>query len=479
MNRRTLIFVPTYNERDNAERMVRELIRPEVSADADLLFMDDGSPDGTGDILDALARQLPRLSVIHREGKQGIGSAHRDAIAWAYDHEYEVLITLDCDFTHQPSDIPRLLDALRGKDLATGSRYLARGSLPDWNILRRSLTGFGHILTRRFLSIEYDATGALRAYDLTRISRGVFDRIEARGYGYFFESMYVLLENGYSVGEFPIILPARTYGTSKMTVRETLTSGARLLLLSSKRLKRGRSHYTGATNSIDAPLSTQQQWDSYWTKKEKTGGKLYDAVATTYRTLIIRRNLERWIYSNYSDGSRLLHAGCGSGGVDTGLHERMKITAVDISTAAIRSYRANNPTAHAAHNADIFTLPFPAETFDGAYNLGVLEHFTVEEIAGILTELSRVIKPGGKVIFFWPHSRGTSVAVLKAVHWFMREVLDRKDALHPPELSLIRSKKWVSSLLHDCGFALEKYSFGARDFFVQSVIVARKRVAPY
>src|SRR5512146_2744458 len=146
MSAKHLIFVPTYNERDNAERMVRELSG--LDLDTDLLFMDDNSPDGTREILDRLTLETPRLSVIHRAGKQGIGSAHLDAVRWAYDHRYEVLITLDCDFTHKPSDLPRLLEALSGHDLATGSRYLEPDSLPNWNIFRRSLTAFGHFLTR-------------------------------------------------------------------------------------------------------------------------------------------------------------------------------------------------------------------------------------------------------------------------------------------------------------------------------------------
>lgn len=472
MSPKTLIFVPTYNERDNAERMVRELAA--LGLDADMLFMDDGSPDGTGDILDTLAVEVPRLSVIHRAAKQGIGSAHSEAISYAYDHAYDVLITLDCDFTHRPADILKLLDALTGHDIATGSRYMARNSLPDWNLVRRSLTAFGHVLTTRLLSIRYDATGALRAYDLRRIPRTVFDRVESRGYGFFFESMFVLTRAGHTVGEFPIVLPARTYGSSKMTFAETLKSGSRLLLLWGRVVMRSERRNAPARESLDATLIDPQNWDSYWAKKQGAGGKLYDVIATTYRSHIIRRNLENSIFTNYPPGSHLLHAGCGSGGVDTNLHDRMTITAVDISKEAIGVYRANNPNAHAVRHASIFELPFEAGTFDGAYNLGVLEHFDAAEIEQILKELSRVIKPGGKLVLFWPHSRATSVAVLKSVHWFMRDVMKTQGELHPPEVSLLRSKKWVAEMLARGGFTLEKYSFGPRDFFVQAEIVAKK-----
>jgi dolichol-phosphate mannosyltransferase len=445
-----------------------------LPVDADLVFMDDDSPDGTGKALDAIKEKFPRLTVLHRSGKLGIGSAHAEGIAWAYDHDYDVLITLDCDFTHKPADVLRVLEALDNHDLATGSRYMEPDSLPEWNILRRSLTSFGHFLTRRLLSIPYDATGALRAYDLRRIHRDVFDMIEARGYGFFFESMFVLTRHGYKVGEFAIVLPARTYGSSKMTLRETMRSGTQLLNLWRKSLLRSTSP---SLSTGEPAASAPQDWESYWNAKERPSGKAYDLIAGSYRNLVIRRNLEASIFATYEDGSHLLHAGCGSGGVDTGLHARMKITAVDKSGAAIRTYKANNPTAHAIENADIMALPFSAESFDGAYNLGVLEHFTTAELERILRELNRVMKRGGKLVVFWPHSRATSVAVLNSIHWIRRRVLNVQERLHPPEISLLKSRTWVEQVLRRTGFELESYSFGPRDFFVQAVIVAKK-VAP-
>jgi dolichol-phosphate mannosyltransferase len=469
---RRLIFVPTYNEIDNAPRMVEALSA--LPVDADLLFMDDDSPDGTGKALDSIAMSFPRLTVLHRSGKLGIGSAHAEGIAWAYDHAYDILITLDCDFTHKPTDVMRVLEALHDHDLATGSRYMAPDSLPEWNILRRSLTSFGHLLTRRLLGIPYDATGALRAYDLRRIRREVFDEIEAGGYGFFFESMYVLTRRGYRVGEFAIVLPARTYGSSKMTLRETMRSGTQLLTLWGKSFLRS----TSSPHQVEeAAASAPQDWDSYWNTKERPSGKVYDLIAGAYRNLIIRRNLEAAIFDTYEEGSHLLHAGCGSGGVDVRLHAKLKITAVDKSDAAIRTYTANNPSAHAVENADIMALPFPSDSFDGAYNLGVLEHFTTPEIERILNELNRVTKAGGKVVIFWPHSLATSVAVLNTVHWVRRRVLNVQERLHPPEISLLRSKAWVAQILQRTGFELEAYSFGPRDFFVQAVIVAKK-IAP-
>jgi dolichol-phosphate mannosyltransferase len=237
--RKTLIFVPTYNERHNVERMVRDLSA--LPIDAELLFIDDSSPDGTGEILDRLASMNPRLTVLHRRGKLGIGSAHVAGIEWAYDHGYEFLITLDCDFTHDPGDVIRLFESSPGYDVTVGSRYLAPGSLPGWNPVRRFLTGFGHLLTKYLLRIPFDATGALRCYHLPKIPRSLFRRVTSMSYGFFFESMFLLVREGHSVNEFPIVLPARTYGSSKMTVKETLKSGTQLLSLWARHiLKRGQ-----------------------------------------------------------------------------------------------------------------------------------------------------------------------------------------------------------------------------------------------
>ncbi len=179
MTDKLLIFVPTYNERDNAPAMARQLAG--LGLDADLLFVDDGSPDGTGELLDALVPEVPRLHVIHRAGKLGIGTAHQAGIAWAYDRGYATLVTLDCDFTHSPSDVPRLIAAAADADLAVGSRHLRAGSLPGWSLWRRGLTRLGHRLTRSVLGLAHDATGAFRCYRLDRIPRQIFALVPAGG----------------------------------------------------------------------------------------------------------------------------------------------------------------------------------------------------------------------------------------------------------------------------------------------------------
>jgi dolichol-phosphate mannosyltransferase len=475
---KTLIFIPTYNERENVESMAQQLLA--LRLDVDLLFMDDGSPDGTGEILDRLASKHSRLAIIHRVGKLGIGSAHLDGIYWAYDNGYDRLVTMDCDFTHTPAEVLRLINYSEGYDVTIGSRYMQANSLPGWNLFRKSLTAFGHFLTKNVLGVAVDATGALRSYDLRRIPRELFSLVTARGYAFFFESMFILLRSGFSVKEIPIELPARTYGHSKMNAHETWRSGSHLIWLRAASLaKPRRFRLSGdATQrpraTIDPSLTDSQGWDSYWDFQNRPTSAAYGAIAELYRASVIKPKLERAVLQNFAGGSHLLHAGCGSGQVDMALQGRMKITAVDISPSALRVYQRNNPAAFEVRHADILHLPFPAETFDGVYNLGVLEHFTRDQIIKILAQFHRVLKPDGKVVIFWPHSRATSVAVLKAAHWLLNNIAKRPIQLHPAEVSLVQNKGWVEPLLREANFRLADYSFGPRDFFVQAIVVAEK-----
>jgi dolichol-phosphate mannosyltransferase len=473
MSPRRLIFVPTYNENRNVERLCAELLALPLTAD--ILFVDDDSPDGTGATLDALARRHPRVSVIHRKGKLGIGSAHSEGIAYAYDRGYDQLVTMDADFSHSPADIPRLIAAhTAGVDVVVGSRYLESDSLPGWSPYRLFLTRLGHLLTTTLLRVPYDASGALRLYDLRRIPRELFELVTARAYAFFFESLFILCRNGVRVREVPIVLPARVYGNSKLTLREGLRSG-RFLLELFVEYARNHERFVRArrVDTLRPGLRETQGWDEYWSGKPTAVGALYDLVARVYRR-VIRHNLRRYAKRSFASGARLLHAGCGSGQVDQGLHERYRITAVDISERALALYARNNRLASRIEQASIFDLPFEAETFDGAYNLGVLEHFQRNEIREILGELHRVLRPGGKLVVFWPHRRGSSVVFLGLLRRLLRGAFGRDQKFHPDEVSLLGSREEAEDLLDDAGFVLREYYFGIRDLFVQCVIVAEK-----
>lgn len=470
-----LIFIPTYNEAENIEAIFKHICA--LNIQADILFLDDNSPDGTGQIIDRLAAEYSQVHAIHRAGKQGIGSAHAAGIRWAYAHGFQLLLTMDCDFTHSPDRIPDFLAQAHENEIVIGSRYLQVGSLSTWNLLRRALTRVGHLLTKTFLRMPYDATGAFRVYRLDRIPAGVFSLVYSKSYSFFFESLYILWLNGGRIKEIPLDLPARTYGHSKMAWKDALHS---LLLLSYLFVKttidRGSLLYAKPFDSApDLAISpVQNEWDAYWRSKENPGALIYDIIAAFYRKFIIRRALTYFISKHFCSNSRLLHAGCGSGQVDTNVAQRVSVSALDISPQALSLYRKFQPNAAELIHGSIFNIPVPSESFDGVYNLGVMEHFTEEEIHTILTEFHRVLKPGGKIALFWPPSFGLTVRVLAAVHWTFRKAGKKEVKLHPDELTHVRSKRQVQRYLEASGFSLVEYYFGFRDFFTQAVIVGRK-----
>jgi dolichol-phosphate mannosyltransferase len=229
MRRDRLIFIPTYNESANAKAMYEKLI--ELNLDADILFIDDNSPDGTGKILDDVAAGDDRVTVIHRKGKEGIGTAHIQGINWAYEHGYTVLMSLDCDFTHRPEYFPDFLALQDTCDLVMASRYMGLESLSEWNLYRKALTQIGHVLTKLVLRMDYDATTSFRLYRLDRIPQSIFDSVTSRGYAFFFESVYFMHLSGVRIREVPVVLPARALGNSKMGLDEIVASLKQLLTL--------------------------------------------------------------------------------------------------------------------------------------------------------------------------------------------------------------------------------------------------------
>jgi len=472
MSLKTLVMVPTYNERDNAPRMV-EAIKA-LDLDVDLLFIDDDSPDGTGASLESMRAGYPRLSVRHRSGKNGIGSAHMDGIAYAYASAYQRLVTLDCDFSHSPEDIPHFLREADSADVVVGSRWTAMNSLPGWNAYRRMMTGIGHFLTRAVLGLPYDATGAFRAYRLDRIPENTFSLVQSKSYSFFFESLFILHKNAFRIREIPIVLPARTYGHSKMTLRAASQSVRIMLGIAAKYRRRPAAfHAMVPPVSIDPLLHDPQHWDPYWKRSQELSRRTYAVIASLYRRTFIRPRLHRVLRRSFGSASHLLHAGCGGGQVDQGLHERMRITALDISADALHLYQANNPAASRIRHGDILALPYADGSFDGYYSLGVIEHFTEEEIRRILEEAFRVLRPRGKVVLFWPHARATSVLVLGLAHRLLAST-GHETQLHPAEISLLTSRAMAASCLERSGFTMTSYNFGAKDLWIQAVIVAER-----
>jgi ubiquinone/menaquinone biosynthesis C-methylase UbiE len=368
-----------------------------------------------------------------------------------------------------------MLAAAARADVVVASRYLQPDSLPGWNLLRRLLTNIGHLLTRTFLGMTYDATGALRVYDLRQIPQAVFALVRARGYAFFFESLFVLHCNKLKIAEVPIRLPARTYGHSKMSLREAFRSARQVVSLSIASVTNPAQFVlAGRPIKVDPTLVDPQRWDSYWELKTDLDAAAYEMIAWAYRTMVIRPRLERYLRKHFPRGSELVHAGCGSGQVDGKLQHEMKLTALDISVPALRLYGRNNPNSVRLVHGSILDIPLPDESVDGLYNLGVLEHFEASAIRRILKESHRVLRPGGKTIIFWPHERSTSVAVLKVIHWVRRHMLKKTEDLHAPEISLLPSRTYALKALREAGFEPIDYYFGFADFWVQAIVVGQK-----
>lgn len=465
-----LVIIPTYNERENVIPLTEQLNA--LPGERDILFIDDNSPDGTGRILDEISRKHLNVRVMHRPGKEGIGAAHLAGLAQARQLGYATVITMDCDFTHNPDDIPRLMAS--AGDVVIGSRYLQPDSLQDWNWNRKLLTRLAHFLTRVILGMSYDCTGAYRLYRFDRLPKGIFELVESRSYPFFFESLYVLHRNGVRIEEIPISLPPRTYGNSKMPLTEPFRGVAHLLKVGLAGLLRPERYQCPAHRiEANASVHDEQGWDEYW-KQTDTGGSLaYQTIASIYRRLVIARRFRSALENTFTEGARLLHAGCGSGQVDVAIQGKFRITAMDASLAALELYSRTVPMAGEVRHASIFQIPFPDQSFDGIYNLGVMEHFQAAEIVRILREFRRVLRPEGRLLLFWPHSKASSVAVLKCWHWIRQHVFHSDIRLHPDEVSLLPSRAWLKERLHEAGFHLTSYEFDARDFWVQAVIVAQ------
>lgn len=226
----SLIFLPTLNEGGTIESIIQQII--DLDLGADILVIDDGSSDGTDKMVEKLGTRYPSVSLIERGARLGVGSAHIHALRLAKERKYGRLITMDADFSHQPSDIPRFIEAAKAADIVVGSRFERTDSLKDWNLFRKGMTHLGHFLTRLLLSMPYDASGGFRVYAIDRIPQDLIDNLKSANYDFFFESLTMMHRRGLSIAEVPIDLPARVYGHSKMQLKHILGGFFRLVLLS-------------------------------------------------------------------------------------------------------------------------------------------------------------------------------------------------------------------------------------------------------
>ena len=214
---RATICLPTYNELENLERMVRSL--GEVLREGDrVLVIDDASPDGTGALADRLAAELPWVGVLHRAHKEGLGPAYLAGFRRALDEGAELVLEMDCDFSHDPGDVPRLIAAAEGgADLVLGSRYVRGGSIPNWGLARRAISRGGNLYAQVFLQSRIrDLTGGFKCFRRRVLESIPLDAIDSKGYAFQIETTYRVARAGFRVQEVPIAFTDREQGVSKM-----------------------------------------------------------------------------------------------------------------------------------------------------------------------------------------------------------------------------------------------------------------------
>jgi dolichol-phosphate mannosyltransferase len=220
---RILVSTATYNERDNLTPLVQEIGK--ALPDADILVTDDNSPDGTGRLADELAAVNPRLHVLHRAGKLGLGTAIVAAMRYAMEHEYDYFVNLDADFSHHPRYLPALVAGMAKYDVMIGSRYVPGGGTENWPLSRKLISGSVNRLVRLLMRLPArDCSGAYRCYRVSKLRNVRFDKLVSRGYSFQQEVLYRCRAAGCKIGETPIIFADRRAGQSKVNPHEAVRS---------------------------------------------------------------------------------------------------------------------------------------------------------------------------------------------------------------------------------------------------------------
>lgn len=216
--KRSLVIIPTYNERENAEKMVRKVFS--LPTPFHLLIIDDNSPDGTASIIKSLQPEFEgRLHIVERKGKLGLGTAYITGFKWALKHGYDFIFEMDCDFSHNPDDLERLQSVvLNGADLAIGSRYISGINVINWPLGRVLMSYFASVYVRIVTGMRVmDTTAGFKCYKRKVLEAIDFDNIRLKGYGFQIEMKFTTHKKGFTIVEVPIIFTDRKEGTSKMS----------------------------------------------------------------------------------------------------------------------------------------------------------------------------------------------------------------------------------------------------------------------
>lgn len=216
--RKALVCLPTYDERENLGPMVEAVLA--AAPQADILVIDDNSPDGTGRLADELAARQPRIRVLHRAGKEGLGKAYLAGFAWALARDYGLVLEMDCDFSHDPRHLPELLAAAETADLVLGSRYVRGGGTVNWGLGRKLISLGGSLYARTILGLSIrDLTGGFKCFRREVLEAIDFSKVRSNGYAFQIEMSFRAWKRGFRLKEIPIIFHDRVEGQSKMSKR--------------------------------------------------------------------------------------------------------------------------------------------------------------------------------------------------------------------------------------------------------------------
>jgi dolichol-phosphate mannosyltransferase len=225
--RRALVCVPTYDERENVEAITRAIL--EVTPDVDVLVIDDNSPDGTGEIADAIAAREPRVKVLHRPGKEGLGKAYLAGFSWALARGYALVLEMDADFSHNPRYLPEMLATAQRADVVLGSRNVKGGGTVNWGVGRKLLSRGGSFYARTILGLPVrDLTGGFKCFHREVLEAIELETVQCSGYAFQIELTYRAMKKGFRVTEVPIVFEDRRVGRSKMSRRIVLEAIAKV-----------------------------------------------------------------------------------------------------------------------------------------------------------------------------------------------------------------------------------------------------------
>ncbi|HVP66147.1 MAG TPA: polyprenol monophosphomannose synthase [Anaeromyxobacteraceae bacterium] len=217
-SRPAVVCLPTYDEKDNLGPIVEAILA--ATPDVDILVIDDNSPDGTGRLADEIAAREPRVKVLHRAGKEGLGKAYLAGFDWALGHGYEFVLEMDADFSHDPKRLPAMLEAAREADLVLGSRNIAGGGTVNWSLARKIISRGGSLYARTILGIAVrDLTGGFKCFRRKVLESIDLKTVECSGYAFQIELTYRAIRKGFRVREIPIVFVDRRVGQSKMSRR--------------------------------------------------------------------------------------------------------------------------------------------------------------------------------------------------------------------------------------------------------------------